>query len=178
MGRHRWTSRFTVEECHYFLDVEVFHRAGPALANASAASGTIFWTRDGDVIGTIRYEIVPSAGGVSVGIPRQFLVLDGGNRLVEERLISITTVRPHLGGKRFLFVCQCGSRVGRLYLPPGQQIFACRDCHNLTYRSVQQHDQRKYHLARHPRALTAALRSKDISQVLLSIGGLVLLVKW
>jgi len=72
----------------------------------------------------------------------------------------------------------CGKLAGRLYLPPGQQIFACRLCHNLTYRSVQRHDQRKYDLARDPTALRAALHSKDLRQALLSVGGLALLVKW
>ena len=30
----------------------------------------------------------------------------------------------------------------KLYRPPGSNIFACRRCHNLTYRCVQEHDKR------------------------------------
>jgi hypothetical protein len=183
MGRHRWTNRFTVEES-IPLDIEKFHRAGPALANASSASGTMVWTRDGDVVGTFRYEISPSSDGVIVRIPRQSIAVDGENRLVEQFLISVTTVRPHLGGRRFLFVCQCGRRVRLLYLPPSQQIFACRDCHNLTYRSAQQHDQRRYDLARNSDALDAVLNAalsgpnaKRVRLAALGIGALALRVR-
>jgi hypothetical protein len=184
MGRHRWTSRFTVEEC-LPLDVEKFHQAGPALADASPASGTMSWTRDGDVVGTIRYEIIPNAGRVSVCIPCQSIMQDGENRPVEQCLISVTTVRPHLGGRRFLFVCRCGRRVRLLYLPPGEQMFGCRHCHDLTYRSAQQHDQREYDLARDPEALSALLHAalsgtnaKRVRLAFLGIGGLALLGKW
>jgi len=33
----------------------------------------------------------------------------------------------------------CGFKTSRLYLPPGSSRFACRQCHNLTYISAQQH---------------------------------------
>jgi hypothetical protein len=68
-------------------------------------------------------------------------------------------VRPHLGGRRFWFVCGCGMRAGRLFLPPGQRAFRCRHCHSLTYRSAREHDQRVYDLARNPVALQLALQA-------------------
>ena len=183
MGRHRWTSRFTVEEC-LPLDVEKFHRAGPALANASPASGTMFWTRHGDVVGTIRYEIIPSPPGVSVRLPRQSIALDNENRLVGECLMRIATTLPYLGGRRFWFLCGCGRRVGKVYLPSEQQIFACRICHNLTYKSAQQHDQRKYDLARDSEALDAVFEAalgvpnaKRARLAALGIGALALVLR-
>lgn len=54
--------------------------------------------------------------------------------------IAIVDTRCHLGGKRFWFLCpglnaegSCQKRVGRLYLKDG--AFACRHCHELTYKS-------------------------------------------
>jgi hypothetical protein len=38
----------------------------------------------------------------------------------------------------------------KLYRPPGSNVFACRQCHDLTYRCVQQHDKRLDWLVRAP----------------------------
>ncbi len=43
------------------------------------------------------------------------------------------TPQVHPTGRR------CGRRVGKLYLPPGEAYFACRECHQLTYQSQQEH---------------------------------------
>ncbi|HEY2466817.1 MAG TPA: hypothetical protein VGI45_03100 [Terracidiphilus sp.] len=56
--------------------------------------------------------------------------------------IRLTTTRPHFGGKRFWFLCECGKRAGRLYLPTGQTVFRCRLCYDLTFESAQQHNTR------------------------------------
>ena len=65
------------------------------------------------------------------------------------------------GGRRLGFACPTGwqteSRCGRpcrlLYLPPGTHRFACRDCHNLTYRSSQEHNPNVERLLRDPEKL-------------------------
>ena len=49
---------------------------------------------------------------------------------------------PNFNGRRWWFRCQCGRKVGRLYLPPNERYFACRHCHALNYRSSQQEDKR------------------------------------
>lgn len=36
-------------------------------------------------------------------------------------------------GPRSWFVCDCGCRVGKLYMPQGGKEFKCRSCHNLVY---------------------------------------------
>jgi hypothetical protein len=47
------------------------------------------------------------------------------------------------GGQRRWFRCPgCGRRMFKLYRPPPSSFFACRQCHNLTYRCVQEHDAR------------------------------------
>jgi hypothetical protein len=105
-------------------------------------------------------------------------------RLMGDYIIPITTTRPRIGGVRYWFRCPvehdrkpCGRRVKKLYLPPGEQIFGCRHCYDLTYRSCQKHDQRKAALARDLVALDAALTSPDLWRAGLGIGALALRVR-
>ena len=158
MGRHRWTNRLTVEDCPFVLDVLKFHRAG-TLACAHGTISTVKWAIPGDLCSLGRLECRVEHSGptrLALYIRRQCVRL---NVVVEQQLIPVTTVRPHLGGRRFWFVCGCGTRAGRLFLPPGQRAFRCRHCHSLTYRSAREHDQRVYDLARNPVALQLALQA-------------------
>ncbi|MBI3622801.1 hypothetical protein HY212_01815 [Candidatus Pacearchaeota archaeon] len=41
----------------------------------------------------------------------------------------------NFGGYRYWFTCECGKRVACLYKPYSVDIFACRNCHKLTYES-------------------------------------------
>ena len=61
--------------------------------------------------------------------------------------VPIVTAPCNFGGYRYWFICPltangryCGRRVGKLYLAPGSRYFACRHCHDLTYRSSQESD--------------------------------------
>jgi hypothetical protein len=47
-------------------------------------------------------------------------------------------------------VLECGQLMFKLYRPPGSNVFACRQCHNLTYRCVQEHDKRLDWLVKAP----------------------------
>jgi hypothetical protein len=49
--------------------------------------------------------------------------------------------RP-MSSRRWLECPACGRRCFKLYRPYLPKAFACRDCHNLTYRSAQRHDAR------------------------------------
>jgi len=76
--------------------------------------------------------------------------------------VRLTTTRPRFGGLRWWFLCPllsdgrpCGRRVGKLYLPPRGRYFGCRQCHNLTYKSCQEHDKRVDFLRKNPAALEA-----------------------
>ncbi len=56
------------------------------------------------------------------------------NHLVDETIILQST-KPHFGGSRWWFTCPlCKSRMGKLYLPPKSNYFACRRCHDLRHK--------------------------------------------
>jgi hypothetical protein len=191
VGRHRWTSRFTVEEC-LALDVESLHHSGVF----GSPPGTIWTTRWeafwGGTQAMLGFVVVRNPiGGVALWIDPDRANIPPALKLPGKYRVPIATTHPYLGGRRFWFRCPvvrdgrpCGKHAGRLYLPPGEHFFACRDCHNLTYRSAQQHDQRKYDLARDIVALSAlfhAARSSPNAKrdrlVSLGIGALSLHVR-
>lgn len=59
-----------------------------------------------------------------------------GNKTDYDYQVSLLTTPCNFGGSRYWFACpHCGSRVGVLYLVPGDVRFRCRHCNNLTYRS-------------------------------------------
>ena len=69
-------------------------------------------------------------------------LLGYGRELSPEQIICFETSRSSFGNVRWWFSCpRCRRRVAKLYLPPqpAEPEFACRQCHQLTYRSVQQH---------------------------------------
>jgi len=56
--------------------------------------------------------------------------------------VSLVYTECHFGGSRPWFVCpgwrdgvSCHRRVGKLYMPPGEDVFLCRHCYDLTYAS-------------------------------------------
>jgi hypothetical protein len=144
MGRHSWTSRLTVENCPIQLSAVELHRFG-VFGDRPAASRTISWlsTPDGSLLGKVKYEIRSDGHGRRViFIIRQVFSFDGSLRMAAGQTISLTTTRPHWGGERFWFRCECGRRSGRLYLPTGETVFRCRLCYDLTYQSAQEHNTR------------------------------------
>ena len=74
--------------------------------------------------------------------------------------INLLATKPHFGGVRHWFLCpRCGSKVSRLYTPPDRVTFACRTCHNLTYQSVQEHDNRVKLCREHPEELARVIQA-------------------
>ena len=69
-----------------------------------------------------------------------------GSSTRQQEVIHIESRPQRLGGLRYYFRCPlkgCVRPVRKLYFPPGGFCFACRTCHRLTYRSVQEHDKRR-----------------------------------
>ncbi len=59
-----------------------------------------------------------------------------GNKTDYKYEVSLVTTLCNFGGVRYWFACLvCHSRVGVLYLPPGEVRFLCRHCYNLSYHS-------------------------------------------
>lgn len=182
MGRRRWTSRLTVEECRC-LDVEVMHREGVLVSPLGTRWWVVWKDAEGKAETAPGYSVIANPrGGIALRIAG--LATDGQVGSSFTYLIEIATSRPRFGGRRYWFRCPvvrdgipCGRRVGRLYLPPGQQIFACRVCYNLTYWSAQTHDKRVDRMMRDPAALLSALAGEDRSQALLAFKANTRLIK-
>jgi|GEM_PF-1234771 len=76
-----------------------------------------------------------------------------GNKHTQEIALTFTPCR--FGGRRVWFICYCGRRVGKVYLPcsmyngRGQRVvrFRCRFCYGLTYE--QRRDRNKYWTYQH-----------------------------
>jgi hypothetical protein len=144
MGRQRWTNRLTVEDCPIFLNVRQFQRDG-IFSHALGTPFTMTWTirETASSLGILDYRVTHDGPtGLAIRIPPQLIRIQGSFTLSEGQLIPVASVRPHLGGVRPWFRCECGKRAGRLYLPFRQPIFRCRQCYNLTYQSAQEHDKR------------------------------------
>ena len=172
MGRRRWTNRLTVEECPLYLCATAFNREGTFDLPPGAVT-TVTWPRCG---GRIECHLAGyGSPKLRIIILRQWARSDVP---VEAQSISVTTTRPHLGGIRYWFRCECSRRAGRLYLPPGEKQFRCRRCYDLIHRSAQRHDQRKYDLARNLFAIDKALGSKKIGRALLGVSATGLRLGW
>jgi hypothetical protein len=54
--------------------------------------------------------------------------------------VPLTKTPCYFGGFRWWFICpDCGKRMAILYKPRYSNFFLCRQCHNLTYKSCQEH---------------------------------------
>lgn len=86
------------------------------------------------------------------------------------RPITVHARPQHIRGLRWWFYCPrwCHKYVTKLYLPKldarchVEASFGCRNCHDLTYRSVQEHDKRMDKLGRNPELLYAALKQGSL----------------
>jgi hypothetical protein len=88
--------------------------------------------------------------------------------------VRLTTTAPNYGGARWWFLCpltargvRCWRRVRKLYRVG--RYFGCRNCHDLTYRSRQEHDARVSRLMKSPGQIAALLNSKDTGNLLLAL---------
>jgi len=159
MGRPKWTNRLTVEDCPCCLCARSYQRSRTFECPLGTTGITTWAHSGGATLGKIEYRVVEGGPtGLALHLPRQYAHVPQFT-LIESQLISITSTRPHLGGKRFWFLCACGKRVGKLYIPPGEESFRCRHCCNLTYESAQTHDPRANSLAVDLAALQGALKT-------------------
>jgi hypothetical protein len=63
--------------------------------------------------------------------------------------VALCSIPCRFGGEQWYFLCpDCRRRFRQIHLPPEGVLFACRQCHDLTYESVQTHNQRWSELLR------------------------------
>lgn len=90
--------------------------------------------------------------------------------------LRFTATRPHFGGRVWWILCpECGRRVGLLYLPQGATAWACRRCHQLTYRSAQEADRRAYALRW--RLIRGQVTPAELAELQATPGGAALVAK-
>lgn len=172
MGRKRWTTRRTVEQCSIGLSVVWLHRLARLFSRMPGASTTLT-LRDrfnGALLARIDCEL-RYREHKDMAILIRADDADGA-ALGSGQMIPIVTTRPYFGGERFWFKCECGRRVGWLYLPQGAPEFQCRLCHNLSYRTVQEHDQRINRIARSFSEIDAAFHDPKIMRRLMALRAL------
>lgn len=140
MGRWSWSDRSTVEDSKV-LDV-FWLRKNDYLCGYR--SGTITWSRAGNVTGSIGIQVEVKNEPEPKGSVR--LQYTSTTRSTEETTnldyrIMLVTTRCNYGKHRWWFRCPlvgCGNRVGKLYLAPGAKYFGCRACYRLTYESCRE----------------------------------------
>lgn len=141
-GWHRGR-KLTVENCVSLVASQA-RRAGHLPNGCSETYLPLTHPQTGERVETLHYAFVENKQGFRILWLRSMVWQD--KRLDLEQRIPLMTTRPYFGGVRWWFAClSCQRRVGRLYLPPGRNYFACRHCYNLTYRSAQEHDKRFDH---------------------------------
>ena len=66
---------------------------------------------------------------IEYGTEYDYLVLQYGEK---DQMIKLAESELHFGPRSW-FICDCGARVSKLYLPPQTTQFKCRHCHKLVY---------------------------------------------
>lgn len=162
---HWWRSgkKEVVEDC-LGLDTNHWMREGILRANV-LATGTWRWTYASGKGFAVSYEAdTRDPAGPFVRLSYSWVGSSSPEPQSADYRVRLTTTRPRFGGLRWWFICPlivvgrpCERRVGKLYLPPAARYFGCRRCHELTYTSCQEHDDRVSALRRNPELLKAIL---------------------
>jgi hypothetical protein len=120
MARSAGAGRRTCESCPS-LDVRELQREGKLAENRSFS---VWWSGYGQIIcQSFAWELVLHSP------PGEFSTKDCPG----QQRINLFRPRCRYGGSRTWFVCPCGRTVAILYWV--DDLFACRRCHNLAYRS-------------------------------------------
>ena len=121
-----------LNDSQYFHGVREWFHSGGWLGTVKSKYGEMvsfssFDLADKDDGGIILYTSYFKTNDSGYRYPKKYLSVD----------LAVTTLFS--GGLRVWWKCpQCGKRVRNLYSPPGPYPFACRDCHDLTYKSCQE----------------------------------------
>lgn len=139
-----WQQKKTVVEDCMRLDTRELMRTKTFRLD-SFTRGTLQWANEfGLLLLSAEYEC-------NRGRTFRLRYRTGSSRSHDYEIRLITTEARPFGGEQFWFLCPmcefsletertifCKRKVRKLYLPPGWDVFGCRVCYNLTYRSCQQ----------------------------------------
>jgi hypothetical protein len=100
------------------------------------------WTMHPSIVDSLEFELTWNGLNSTIVVSPQARIGQSRPMAFDGQTIRLSRDKLHWGGERHWFVCMCGKRVGKLYLPYGAPEFRCRICYNLTYRSSQQHDKK------------------------------------
>jgi hypothetical protein len=129
--RYYWSKKATVEES---LDLSVYDLKRRSMLTGHAAV-EITWVSSRSGKESTVIVIVEITDEPHVIFAYTLTGRDGQQNDYGQR-VSLTTTPCNYGGERYWFECpSCYTRVGVLYLAPGDVHFGCRHCNNLTYRS-------------------------------------------
>lgn len=130
-GSGRWGGRPTADSA-LRIDLAWMLRTEHA-REGCRIRGSLAWTCGGHDSGSIGYVAAMDEPG------QERLVLSysntrRGNREDMRQTVWLTHTEPNYGGKRWWMLCPIsGRRVGKLYLPPGGDVFASRQAWRLGY---------------------------------------------
>jgi hypothetical protein len=149
LPRMRNQPRMTVEECSR-LSITDLRRAGLFRGSLGTWGSSRWSDANGIKIRAVVFRLLNDCtGGFILQVREDVGIALPTQQNLSEQTIPITATTCRFGGQRFWFCCPkatngtpCGRRVTSLYSLPGNKVFGCRLCLNLTYSSVQQHDSR------------------------------------
>lgn len=136
-GRREYARTPTVEECRH-LDVDEFTDA----VEQPGTTAVVRWGDSDDPDASIAATMLPEDGDAERATALRLSYTATDPRADETRdreyVVSLDYTECHFGGARPWFRCpekSCGERVGKLYKPPRQDLYLCRECFDLGYRS-------------------------------------------
>jgi hypothetical protein len=134
----------TVEECHS-LDIYHLRRKG-ALEPGKRAR--------------ITFKGVATVHFLAADDHLEILFLETPHvKTTERSYLELERTLTSFGAERVQFLCPCCLKPkAKLYLPPGEDQFWCRTCHNLSYRSRQ--------------SGPSGLTERDVERILLKVQAL------
>jgi hypothetical protein len=141
--------RLTVEEC-YAVEIGNLVRAGAFEAKRGVTCSYVWNDSLGNPTSSIKFRVFSDqTGALAVHFYHRVPATLSTPQRIQHQIAQLTTTDCHFGGMRRWFRCSlisdgypCKRRVRTLYSTPREKLFGCRQCHNLTHRSAQEHDKR------------------------------------
>lgn len=147
-GSTRWqwhNKKYTTDDC---FRISIFRlKQEGLLTPGQVRSGSWIWHNQfsQEKRASVGYEINMKQDAAFLRLHYIHTTAWAGEKRNIDYLVPLEKTSCHFGGYRYWFICPisvdgryCGRRVGKLFLAPGSSYFACRHCHDLTYRSSQE----------------------------------------